>query len=153
MKKSTKQLITIHLTLLSVVAACYAKEPTKIILQAEDAHIEGTIKYYKEHNFIGHWHRPEDVIHFKISDLDDGKYKVITKYACPDENGGKISIKLNIQEFKRTFGATGSWSTPIDKTIGYFEHEGGPVDISLTILKQNREKAVIDLHALTLEKM
>ncbi len=70
-----------------------------------------------------------------------------------DAFGGKVSTKLNDQEFKRTYGSTGSWQATINKPVGYFGHGGGPVDIDLAILRQNGEnQALIDLHALTLEK-
>ncbi|MCF7816624.1 MAG: hypothetical protein K9M54_01980 [Kiritimatiellales bacterium] len=154
MKKSMKQVI-IHLILFSVATACYAKAPDRIVLRGGDANIEGTIlRYWQDTNHLGNWFRPEDIIRLKIPELDEGKYKAIIKYACPDENGGKVSIKFNEQEFKRTFGSTGSWQTTMNKTIGYFEHDGGSVDIAMTILKQNGEnQAVIDLHSMTLEKM
>jgi hypothetical protein len=154
MKKTINQAIAIHLAVLGIVTACYAKKPSQIVLTGGDANIEGTtISYWKENNHLGHWSRPEDIIRFKIPELDEGKYKAVIKYACPDEHGGKVSIKFNEQEFKRTFGATGSWASTINKTIGYFEHDGGQVDISLTILKQSGEnQIVIDLHTLTLEK-
>ena len=150
-----KKVIAIYLTLFGLVVACYAEQATQLVLRGEDANIEGTIlRHWPDTNHLGNWLRPEDIIRFKIPGLEQGKYKVSTRYGCPDEFGGKVSIKLNNQEFKRTFGSTGSWQATIIKPVGYFEHSGGAVDIALTILRQNGEnQAVIDLHALTFEKM
>lgn len=147
-----KKTVPVILTLLTLCLNLHAKETQSIVLGPAEANIvETTIRNYKTH--LGNWNRPEDIIRFKVDQLDAGKYKIITVHACPDEHGGKVAIKLNDKEFKRTFGATGGWGHPLKKTIDFYEHTGGPVDISLTILKQNgQNQYVIDLYSLTLEK-
>jgi hypothetical protein len=152
--KIMKSVIAVTLIALSMVATCFAKKADSVVLLPKDAVIEGTTKYYKEKGFIGSWNQPENTIKFKVPELNEGKYKILVKYAAPDDNGGKISVKLNDEEFKRAFGSTGGWGILDEKSVGYLKHPGGLVDITLTILQQNeKNKAVINLHSMTLEKM
>lgn len=124
---------------------------TRVVLMPDDAVIEGYIRNYRERGYLGYWTRPEDRIRFNVPDLKPGTYKIALDHVCPRQ-GGEVSFKFNDQEFKQTFTSSENKYEPEHRTIGYYEHQGGPVEINLNILKQNVEhKAVIKLYALTLE--
>ncbi|MGE4489703.1 MAG: hypothetical protein AB7E95_09185 [Kiritimatiellales bacterium] len=140
------------LIILSVINICYGAETADTVLLPKDAVIQGTILNYNN-DHLGNWRQCEDLIRFNIPQLDKGKYKVIIKYAAPDDRGGRVSIKLNDCEFKKTFGGTGGWGAPYKENIGYYKHSGGAVDITLQILDPNTKwEAVIDIYSITLEK-
>jgi hypothetical protein len=102
---------------------------------------------------LGYWNNPEDAIRFNISDLGKGTYEVMVKHAAPDEHGGELAIKLNDLVIEQRFGATGNWNAHNDQSLGYFEHNGGSVAVTLSILKQNIENiAVMNFFSMTFEE-
>ncbi|MCF7864308.1 MAG: hypothetical protein K9L89_05925, partial [Kiritimatiellales bacterium] len=130
-----------------------ATEPVRTVLLPDDAVIEGTIRNLRTDGVIGYWNRPEDHIRFNIPELDMGTYRITAKYAAPAGYGGKVSFRLNDTKLEKKFSPTGGWRVSGEATVGDFEHLGGSLDITLTMLEQNGTNlVVIDLYSLTLEK-
>jgi len=149
-----KKIKIASLIALTLAAACYAKESSPVILLPEDATVTGKeIQLQKRQNRIVEWKYPEDTIRFKVPELEEGKYKIFIKYSARESGGGKILIRLNGDTIKEKFKSTGSRDATNEKKAGCFEHEGGPVTITLSILDMNYEDAsIMDLYSFTLQK-
>lgn len=149
-----KRIILLIIAIATTLMTSIARESEKIVLLPKDAIIEGDITISKN-GHIGRWRRIEDEIKFKIPELKQGKYKIIIEYSAANNelNGGDISFQFNDEIYKESFGATGGWLLHEGQTIGYYKHSGGPLDITLTIIKPTmKNKASINVFSLILEK-
>ena len=148
-----RRIVLMMLALAAIAASGTAKDSEPVVLTSKDAIIQGKARHYREEGFIGRWHRPKDEIQFYVSPLEKGKYKVHIIYGAPGENGGKVQVKLNDEEFEDFYGDTGGWEVQRKKKIGNIKHPGGSMDIRLNITEQRREdEAVINVFSIIFEK-
>jgi hypothetical protein len=131
----------------------FSKDTSVITLTPKDAILEGSVRTGDSFESLGWWRYPKDKIRYTIPELDEGKYKVTIKYSVQAGYGGQASIKLNDRTFKKRFEDTGGWGKPDEKRLGYIDHEGGELNVILSILEQNYENnTLMNVYTLTLEK-
>lgn len=125
---------------------------TTIVLLARDADLHGVrIAFDKRTGSIGCWNLDDETIAFEIPNLEKAKYEISIKHGTTPGDGGKLRIKLNNKTYREEFDSTGGWKSPKEKSIGYFEHDGGKVEIELSIMEMLKEnKPVMNFYSLTL---
>lgn len=103
-------------------AACFAVESADIVmLHPRDAKIDGTAKYYVEHEDIGYWTNPKTKVSWDFNLPRVGTYRVIIAYGCINESAGStFDIVIGGQKANGTVQATGNW-------IKHKEYDLGPV--------------------------
>jgi hypothetical protein len=92
-----------------------------VMLHPRDAKIDGTAKYYSEHEDIGYWVDQKTKVGWDFDLPRAGNYRVIIAYGCINESAGtSFDVVIGNQKANGIVQATGNW-------LKHKEFDLGPV--------------------------